>query len=166
MKHLFRPLSFLLLSLFLLLFSARSLFALQAVRLETNGVIELDNHQKIQLAGIQLDEEALKSISVILSHKDIHLEEEKNLANEAHPDVHFYYVHVNALEMNLPYRPSESAKETMLMVNELLVSLGLAKVDREHPFKHKARFEELEEQAKQKGRGIWSYEPLYPLKKA
>ena len=139
-------------------------YALQVKKLLPSGRMMLDDGKEIRLAGILSESEAQSTLSVILAGKDIKIEEEKAVSDPTHSGARYCYVYVNSLELELPFRPNQSPRESKMMVNEILISQGLAKVDTSQDFKHKQHFLELEALTRAKGSGLWSYEPLLSKK--
>jgi hypothetical protein len=137
-------------------------FALQVKSLHPKGILELDNGEQTSLAGLLIPEESLSLLSVILSQKDLEFnaEDSDDYKKPGEPKAGYFYV--NTIEMNFPFKPEDKPKETKVMVNELLLSLGLARVDAEKQFKHREKFLEIETEARTRGMGVWSYEEEKP----
>ena len=47
-----------------------------------------------------------------------------------------------------------------MMLNEVLLAWGSARVEHKTAFRRENEFSKIEAEARQKGEGIWSYEPL------
>ena len=143
----------------LFLWMAVPVFAQQVHAIRPSGILELDNGEKVILAGILVPEESMGSLAVLLSKKEISLDEEKSAGNDpAAASVKTVYLYVNNQELNFPFKAGASPRTKKVMVNELLLTLGLARVDKEKTFRRKQDFLLLEAKAARQGMGIWSYE--------
>ena len=58
----------------------------------------------------------------------------------------------------MPAKPSEVPDEQEVLLNEFLVKIGAAKVAEAQDFRYKAKFLKVQEEARKKGEGVWSYE--------
>ena len=151
--------SFWILSL-LFYFSGAFVFAQQVHAIKSAGVLDLDNGEQITLAGLQIPEESLQSLSVILTKKEISYDEEDAGKTPNQGASKSVYLYVNSKELDFPFKPGAEPRTKKIMVNELLLSLGLARVDSAKLFKRKQAFLALEADANRRGMGIWSYEPI------
>ena len=137
-------------------FAASNLLALQAKKIDSRGTIFLDDNRKISLAGIELSPDFFSILSIILAGRDISFQKDAVLpASES--GVIPGYVTVDTSEIDLPFEPNVQHKRHV-MINEFLISLGIAKVATALDFKRKVSFLELEQSAKERGSGLWSYE--------
>lgn len=147
---------------FILLFSFFSFpaLALQVKAFQPKGVLLLDNGEQASLAGITIPEESLALLSVILSQKDLEFEFENSddYKSDELPKAGYFFV--KTIEMDFPFKPEDKPRESTVMVNKLLLSLGLARVDAAKKFKHRDKFLEIEAEAKARGMGVWSYEQI------
>lgn len=152
-------------ALFLLLGSVPGVQAAEAARvagIEKDASLKLDNGKKILLAGIELPEESMPLLGVLVGGKDIEFSGDSASA-ELPPDaVAPSYLYVNTSEIELPFAQAVAAREKKIMINELLVAIGAARVLRNLEFEHKAAFIELEDKARLDGQGLWSYEVIPP----
>ncbi len=147
------------------LFSLSSpVFSQQVHSIKSSGILELENGDRVTLAGIRVPEESMNSLSVILTKKEVSWEEEKSFEKNPAASVKSVYLYVNNQELDFPFKSGSAPRTKKVMVNEWLLSLGLARVDGEKLFRHKEAFLELEAEANRRGMGIWSYEPI-PAKK-
>ncbi|MCM8776245.1 MAG: thermonuclease family protein [Candidatus Omnitrophica bacterium] len=126
--------------------------------LSGDGSLELESGQKVSLAGIRLAPEAMRILPALLSGKDIEIEFDPSLERDGTTGLQPAFVYVKTQELTFPFSHDLPPTEKQVMLNEILLSMGAARVDTSVPFKRKAQFVEIEMQAKAKGEGIWSYE--------
>ncbi len=67
------------------------------------------------------------------------------------------YLYVTTSEISLPVGSQAKPREKKVMVNQLMLTTGAARVNEKLSFKWKERFAKIEADARQKGEGIWSY---------
>ena len=124
-----------------------------------DGTLELASGDHVRFAGIELAPEALNVLKSLLADKDVELEFDTDLARtEAKPEKPAY-LFVKNREMDWKPGPAVS-RDIHVMINQLLIEMGAARVDLTRPFKYKNRFLESQNTAKTRGEGIWSYEPF------
>lgn len=147
---------------FLYFFIVFFLFAssAQALRVKKiqpeDGILVLDDSRQVRLAGLHLAPEAFKSLAILFSNQDIELDEEKALIeNSGTP---FVYMSVKTLEISFPFKANTPPKGSKLLLNEVLISSGLAAVDERKPFKNKIPYLKLQDEARRQGHGMWSEE--------
>ena len=159
-----QPLTRLKFLILTLLFSFASLpvLALQVKSIQSTGTLKMDDGQEFHLAGLIIPSESLSLLSVILAGKDLNIEQESSKDYQKGDFSKAGYLYVKAFEMDFPFKPQTPPRESTLMVNQLLLSLGLARVDTERVFKHRDQFLKIEAEARSQGKGIWSYETLPP----
>lgn len=146
--------------LFLLLLAAffllpAVLFAELVTEVSEGGELTLESGKRVSLVGITLDEEGLSVLRVLVRKKDVKLQliaQKKSTEQEA------AYVYLQAKSLPFPFRQGEAPGENEVLVNELLVKLGAAKVDTAQDFSRKAKFLKVQAEAEKKGLGVWSYE--------
>jgi endonuclease YncB( thermonuclease family) len=141
------------------------LLADQVKALESSGIIQFADGSRVVLAGVTVPPESVRLLSVIVSGKEIEWEQESSKDYLKTADPKYAYLYVKTFEMDFPFTPGARPKETKVMINELLLSLGLARVDGDKEFKHREKFLKIESQARTQGQGIWSYEPIIKKKK-
>ena len=132
--------------------------ALQVKALKPSGILQLDSGKEACFAGLLIPSESLPLLSVLLAQKDLEFDVEKSAEYQISEMPQAGYFYVKTFEMDFPFHPGDKPKETKIMVNELLLSLGLARVDLSKNFKHRDKFLEIEAAAKNRGMGVWSYE--------
>ncbi|HTL48733.1 MAG TPA: hypothetical protein VL688_11805 [Verrucomicrobiae bacterium] len=130
------------------------LWAEKVSSIHPDGSLALDNGQTVQLAGLELPEETLRLLPILLGGKDIEVRPDTAPAEGPVPA----YLFVNTSEIDMPFADKFKTREKKVMVNELLLFLGAAKVDRSKPCQELDGFLRLEDEAKKKAQGIWSYE--------
>lgn len=122
----------------------------------------MQDGKEVRFAGIFIPSESYPLLSVIISGKELDFEPEYSEDYRGPESAEAGYFFVQTFEMDFPFKPESQPKETKVMVNELLVSMGLARVDREKQFKHREDFLKIEAEARDRGMGIWSYETIPP----
>lgn len=135
-----------------------SAFPAHAKGIKPSGNLELQDGQEISFAGLIIPVESFSLLSVIISGKELELELERSENYRSAQGLKAAYFYVQTFEMDFPFQPESKPRQTKVMVNELLVSMGLARVDAENSFKHREKFLEIQKEAKSRGMGIWSYE--------
>ncbi len=131
--------------------------------------ITLKSGKKIALKGIELAPESQTVLDVLISGKELDFEEDGlasqgsgGLENEFKP-VYLYVTTSQALLPVLPGKPNEISR---IMVNEWLLRVGAAQIKMNELSAEKAmEFQKIQDQAKNEGQGIWSYEEIYRTKK-
>ena len=143
-------------ALFFLGASLPPVFAAQAKSIKASGILEMKDGQQVRLAGLVIPEESLSTLSVLLSGKNVNFEQDSKNKDATKPKTGYLYVKTK--ELDFPFKAEARPRESTVMVNRLLITLGLARVDLEQEFKRREDFLKLETEARNKGRGIWSYE--------
>ena len=138
-------------------------FAERVTAIEKEAVLRLESGGRVLLAGLDLPEESMPLLKILLGGKDVEISrDEKNVLqgeNQPQPS----YLYVNTSEIELPFANAVPAQEKRIMINELLVALGAARVKKDLDFEHKQDFMTLEDKARTAGQGLWSYaEPAAP----
>ncbi len=132
-------------------------FAERVSAIEKEAVLRLESGGRVFLAGLDLPEESIPLLSILLSGKDVEISgDQKNTAPEAGLPAPSY-LYVKTSEIELPFANAVPATEKKVMINELLVAIGAARVKTELEFDHKQDFILLEEKARVAGQGLWSY---------
>ena len=126
--------------------------------IRSGGVMELDNGQRVTLAGIRLSSEALRLLPALVAGRGVDLEYDSLLPAPPTPEPRPVYAYVKAAEIDFPFSANRSPHEKNIMVNELLIMTGAAEVEAPLAFKWKDRFLAAQAEARRKGEGIWSYE--------
>lgn len=127
------------------------------------GIIVLNNGLHIQLAGLVLAPESAPILHALLRNKIVQIKYENSLRQAASHSPQPAYVFVETKEAAIPLRRGAAVRKKRVMVNELLISLGAAKVAGGINFKKRKDFLKLEAKARAEGEGIWSYESHVPL---
>jgi hypothetical protein len=136
--------------------------AAQVKSIKPTGALELENGQIAQFAGLIIPQESFSILSVLVSGKDLEFERESSEDYPKDAPSESGYFYVQTFEMDFPFKPNDPPRETKVMVNQLLISMGLARVDAEKNFKHREKFLKIEAEARSRGMGIWSYEAIPP----
>ncbi len=132
-----------------------ALFAELVSDVDDGGVLTLESGKRVSLVGVTFDEEGVSVLRVLVRKKDVNLQliaRSTSAAQEA------AYVYLQSKSMPFPFRQGEAPGEQEVLVNELLVKLGAAKVDVAQDFSRKAKFLKVQAEAEKKGLGVWSYE--------
>lgn len=94
----------------------------------------------------------------LLQNKIVQIKYENSLLQAASHSPKPAYVFVETKEAAMPLKRGAAVRKKRVMVNELLISLGAAKVAGGTNFKKRKDFLKLETKARTEGAGIWSYE--------
>ena len=145
----------------LLLQNPHYAFAERIKAILEDGGLQLESGDRIILEGIQLAPEAIPILSILVLQKEVELEYEfspsKGLNTDK--DLPAAYLFVKTSELDFPFnKQAAGMRKKRVMVNELLLKLGAARVAKDAVFKSKEGFTQLESVARKKGEGIWSYE--------
>lgn len=146
------------LCLALLLIALSRAHAERVKAIRKGGVLELDTGKRVILAGIESAPESLRLLRVLLADKEVELEYERDLPPHEASGAMPAYLFVTTSEVRLPLEAKTEPDKKRVMVNQLLLATGAARVDARAPFKWKSRFSKIEDEARRKGEGIWSYE--------
>lgn len=120
-----------------------------------DGTLTLESGKQVALAGIQMDSEGISVLRVLAQKQDLRFQ---LIANPAPGTKELAYAYLKAKSLRFPAKPSETPGEQEVLLNEFLVKIGAARVDENQDFRHKAKFLKAQEEAREKGEGIWSYE--------
>ena len=124
-----------------------------------DGTLEMASGGHVRFAGIQLAPESFSLLKTLLAGKEVEVEFDSDLARLVSGPAKPGYIYVKAREMEWKPGPP-AARDNHVMVNQLLIDMGAARVEENIPFRHKTRFLEAQNSAKTRGEGIWSYEPF------
>jgi len=131
------------------------LFAEIVTQVGTDGTLTLESGKQVVLAGIQMDFEGISVLRVLTQKQDVKLQ---RIANSTPGAKERAYVYLKAKYLKFPAKLNETPDEHEVLINELLVKIGAAKVVETQDFSHKDKFLKVQEEARKKGEGIWSYE--------
>ena len=122
---------------------------------ETDGTLALESGKRVFLAGIQMDTEGVSVLRVLAQKQDLRF---KLIAHPAPGTKQLAYAYLKAKSVRFPAKLNEVPGEREILLNEFLVKIGAAKVAETQDFSQKAKFLKVQEAARKKGEGIWSYE--------
>ena len=140
---------------FFLISASPLLYAQQVQEIEAGGSLKTDDGKQYVLAGIRLPEESLPLVSLLLAGKTITSEKDSKAAPD-HAGTETVYLYVDAKEILFPFKTS-AARNSKILVNRFLVEIGAASV-LESDFEKRPDFLAVQETARDKGEGIWSYD--------
>jgi Staphylococcal nuclease homologue len=138
----------------LCLFSA-ALYAEPIASVEPDGMVTLESGKKIYLVGIRMDSDGVSILRVLAQKQDLRLQLIKSSA-PGEPEA--AYAYLQAKYLKFPVKPDGVPDEEEVLLNEFLLKTGAAKVDETQDFGRKKEFLKIQEEAKVKGEGVWSYE--------
>lgn len=121
------------------------------------GTLTLASGEKVALAGVQFDPEGISVLKVLANKQDLRMERLSDSEGGAQV---YAYVYLRAKFLPIPFKPSNAVGEEEILLNEFLLQIGAARVVEDREFKKKQQFLEIQEKAKKKGEGIWSYAVL------
>lgn len=121
-----------------------------------DGTLTLASGKQVVLVGIQMDVEGISVLRVLAQKQDLKFQ---LITHRSAPgEKEFAYAYLTAKQLKFPAKQDEAPGEREVLLNEFLVKTGAAKVDERQDFSRKAKFLKVQEQARKKGEGIWSYE--------
>ncbi|MBI3306226.1 MAG: thermonuclease family protein [Candidatus Omnitrophica bacterium] len=130
-----------------------------------NGTVILNSGLKIQLAGLSVPPESIPILNSLLRRREVQIKYDKSLNSGDAETPKSAYVFVETRQSSMPIKERSGPRKKRVMVNELLLSMGAARVSENLVFKKKKDFLEIEKIAQTKGEGIWSYETPGEMKK-
>jgi hypothetical protein len=136
------------------LFSS-ALCAEMVTEVGTDGTLTLESGKQVVLVGVQMDAEGISVLRVLAQKQDLKLQ---LIAHPVPGAKEFAYAYLKAKYLRLPAKPSEIPDEEEVLINEFLVKIGAARVAETQDFGRKEKFLKVQEEAKKKGEGVWSYE--------
>ncbi len=120
-----------------------------------DGTLTLADGKRVVLAGIQMDAEGISVLRVLAQKQDLKFQ---LLIHPAPGAQESAYAYLQAKYVKFPFKLNEVPDEQEVLLNEFLVKVGAAKVAETQDFSHKAKFLKVQEEARKKGEGLWSYE--------
>jgi endonuclease YncB( thermonuclease family) len=134
-----------------------ALYAEIVTEVGRDGILTLADGKKVVLAGIQMDEEGVSVLRVLVQKQDLKFQ---LLSNPAPGAAESAYAYLQAKYVKFPAKLQDVPDEREVLINEFLVKVGAAQVAETQDFSHKAKFLKVQEEAKKKGEGVWSYQVL------
>jgi hypothetical protein len=131
------------------------LFAEIVTEVGTDGTLTLASGKQVALVGVQMDTEGISVLRVLTQKQDLKLQ---LIAHPTPGAKEFAYAYLQAKYLKFPAKLNEIPDEQEVLINEFLVKIGAAKVVETQDFSRKAQFLKVQEEARKKGEGIWSYE--------
>ncbi|MFH0984599.1 MAG: thermonuclease family protein [Candidatus Omnitrophota bacterium] len=138
-----------------LCFFSSVLYAEPVAAVENDGTLTLESGKKIFLVGLRMDSEGISVLRVLAQKQDLRLE---LIANPKPGAPEAAYAYLQAKYLKFPVKPNGIPDEEEVLLNEFLVKTGAAKVAEDQDFGRKPNFLKIQEEAKAKGEGVWSYE--------
>ncbi|MDP3921373.1 MAG: thermonuclease family protein [Candidatus Omnitrophota bacterium] len=133
----------------------------QVVRVSEEGILVLGTDESVMLAGVQLSPETIRMLPALLAGKDVTVKRDDELSETDSFAATPVYLYIDANEINFPFEPGGKYKTTRMMINEWLLSIGAARVPRRYVFEKRNEFLKVQEEAKNRADGIWSYEEVW-----
>jgi len=121
----------------------------------SDGTLTLASGKQVVLVGVQMDTEGISVLRVLVQKQDLKF---KLIAHSTSEAKELAYVYLKAKYLKFPSKPNKTPNEQEVLINEFLVKIGAAKVDESQDFSRKAKFLKVQEEARKKGEGVWSYE--------
>lgn len=131
------------------------LFAEIVTEVGPDGTLTLESGKQVVLVGIQMDTEGISVLRVLTQKQDLKLQ---LIADSTPGAKEFAYAYLQAKYLKFPAKLNEIPDEQEVLINEFLVKIGAAKVAEAQDFSRKVKFLKVQEEAKKKGEGVWSYE--------
>ena len=121
-----------------------------------DGTLTLESGKRVALVGVLMDSEGASVLRVLVQKQDLRLQLIAHSASAGSSEL--AYAYLQAKYLKFPAKPNEIPDGQEVLINEFLVKLGAARVAVNQDFRYKDRFLKIQEEAKKKGEGIWSYE--------
>ena len=131
------------------------LFAEIVKEVGPDGTLTLESGKQVVLAGVEMDTEGISVLRVLTQKQDLKFQ---LIANPAPGAKEFAYAYLKAKYLRFPAKLNAIPDEQEVLINEFLVKIGAARVDKVRDFSRKAKFLKVQEEARKKGEGVWSYE--------
>ena len=131
------------------------LFAEVVTEVRADGTLNLADGKSVVLAGIQMDEEGISVLRVLSLKQDVKLQLITGTSADGKESA---YVYLRSKYVKFPEKSGVEPGEQEVLLNEFLLKVGAAKVAEAQEFSHKAKFLKIQEEAREKGEGVWSYE--------
>jgi endonuclease YncB( thermonuclease family) len=132
-----------------------ALYAEIVTEVGADGTLTIEGGKRVVLAGVQMDTEGISVLRVLAQKQDLKLQ---LIANPVPGTKEAAYVYLQAKYLKFPAKPSDIPDEQEVLLNEFLVKIGAAKVAEAQDFRYKTEFLKIQEEARKKGEGVWSYE--------
>ena len=107
------------------------------------------------LAGVLMDTEGVSVLRVLTQKQDLRFQ---LISNPVPGAKELAYAYLQTKFVKFPVTLNEVPGEQEILINEFLVKVGAAKVAEAQNFSRKAEFLKIQEEARKKGEGVWSYE--------
>lgn len=130
------------------------LFAQVVKEVGPDGTLTMEDGKQVVLVGIRMDDEGVSVLRVLARKQELRLQ---LIAGAAPGAKEFAYAYLKAKSLGLPAKADKAPDEEEVLLNEFLVRIGAAKVAEGQDFRHRQRFLKLQEEARKKGEGVWSY---------
>lgn len=124
-----------------------------------DGTLELAGGSLVTLAGLEFPEESRRLFPVLLAGKDVEVQTDSSSVSGGAPAP--VYLYVNTSEIDMPFPQGFLPHEQKVMVNELFLALGAARVQADKIFDQRESFLRIEAEARTRGEGVWSYEETF-----
>ena len=131
------------------------LFAEGVAEVANDGTLTLESGKQVYLVGLQMDSDGVSVLRVLTRKQDLKLQLIKSPTPGGREAA---YAYLQAKYVKFPVKPNGVPDEEEVLLNEFLLKTGAAKVAEDQEFGRKADFLKIQEEAKAKGEGVWSYE--------
>jgi len=152
-----RSLTALLFLFFVILTCSHPVYADRVRVIHADGTLELENGKRVRFAGIEMMPETIRLLPVLVADRELKIvtnrKEDSLRLTEPIPA----YIFVKMVEMDMPITAKTRRNVKEILLNELLLSIGAARVQEDVLPKWRDDFREAEEMARETGAGVWSY---------
>jgi len=137
------------------LLAARLAHAARVTDIQADGTLEIDGREYVRLAGIDPAPEASNLLKVLVLAKEVEIVSQPGPTEQAkqHPGV---YLYVQTAEIPFPFAQEEKSLARRVLVNELLLRLGAARVSDTVSQEWKKKYHQAQQAAKTGGEEVWS----------
>ena len=131
-------------------------YAERVTKVTPDGILEMDTGKKVVLAGLKISPEGLRLLQVLTRGRDVEIDYDPKRPTSSVPAP--VYLSIRSHEMK--FSRLRQIEHHKVILNEFLLQTGAAAVKTDASFKRKEKFLQIEARARERGEGIWSYEPL------
>ena len=138
-----------------ILFGASNLFAEKITQVREDGSMSLESGKIISLAGIDLPPESMPLLSILITNKEVDVQEAKKVPKIS--DAEPVYLYVRASELEMPFKGA-NPRDSRVLINRFLLEIGAATLQPGFIADKEVEFKDAEAGARKRGEGVWSYE--------
>src|SRR3989338_4533010 len=132
--------------LFVLIWPADG-FCARVKGIHSGTEFELDDGRRIRLAGVDVSAEGRRMLPALVGGRDVEIDEDSGTDELKGGNIPAAYVYVRINELIISGDKKRNESERRIMINELLLETGAAKVAAGADFKKREKFNVIEQAA-------------------